>query len=138
MMIIVDTTVIIDIWRGRSKVKSVLKPYSDQTTCISAITIAEIYDGLGYTKEKKSEKIYLQIKDQIEKVLTEFHIIPLNSQILQESGQLKGFLRAKGITLDLADCIIGTTAKLMNAEKLITRNDRHFQDFDLTIESYEI
>jgi len=134
----VDTTVIIDIWRGRSKVKSVLKPYSDQTTCISAITIAEIYDGLGYTKEKKSEKIYLQIKDQIEKVLSEFHIIPLNSQILQESGQLKGFLRAKGIALDLADCIIGTTAKFMNAEKLITRNDRHFQDFGLTIESYEI
>ncbi len=138
MMIIVDTTVIIDIWRGRSKIKSVLKPYSDQTTCISAITIAEIYDGLGYTKEKKSEKIYLQIKDQIERVLSEFHIIPLNSQILQESGSLKGRLRAKGITLDLADCIIGTTAKLMNAEKLITRNDRHFQDFGLTIESYEI
>ncbi len=132
-----DTTVIIDIWRGRSNVKSVLKPYSDQTTCISAITIAEIYDGLGYTKEKKSEKIYLQIKDQIEKVLSEFHIIPLNSQILQESGNLKGYLRAKGIWLDLADCIIGTTAKLMNAEKLITRNDRHFQDFGLTIESYE-
>ncbi len=137
-MIIVDTTVIIDIWRGRSNVKSVLKPYSDQTISISAITIAEIYDGLGYTKEKKSEKIYNQIRDQIEKLLSEFYVIPLNSQILQESGSLKGILRAKGITLDLADCIIGTTAKLMNAEKLITRNIRHFQDFGLTIESYEI
>jgi len=134
----VDTTVIIDIWRGRSNVKSVLKLYSDQTICISAITIAEIYDGLGYTEEKKSEKIYLQIREQIEKLLSEFHIIPLNSQILQESGSLKGHLRAKGITLDLADCIIGTTAKLMNAEKLITRNIRHFQDFGLAIESYEI
>mgnify|MGYP003681910541 CR=1 FL=1 len=133
-----DTTVIIDIWRGRSNVKSVLKPYSDQNICISAITITEIYDGLGYTKEKKSEKTYLQIRDQIEKLLSEFHIIPLNSQILQESGSLKGYLRAKGSTLDLADCIIGTTAKLMNAEKLITRNIRHFQDFGLTIESYEI
>ena len=137
-MIIVDTTVIIDIWRGRSNVKSVLKPYSDQTISISAITIAEIYDGLGYTKEKKSEKIYHQIRDQIEKLLSEFYVIPLNSQILQESGSLKGILRAKGIILDLADCIIGTTAKLMNAEKLITRNIRHFQDFGLTIESYEI
>ena len=137
-MIIVDSTVIIDIWRGRSNVKSVLKPYSNQTICISAITLAEIYDGLGYTKEKKSEKIFLQIKDQIEKVLSEFHIIPLNSQILQESGSLKGYLRARGITLDLADCIIGTTAKLMNAEKLITRNIRHFQDFGLSLESYEI
>ncbi|NVM45359.1 MAG: PIN domain-containing protein [Candidatus Lokiarchaeota archaeon] len=137
-MIIVDTTVVIDIWRGRSKVKSVLKPYSDQSIFISAITIAEIYDGLGYTKEKKSEKIYTQIKNQMEKILSEFHIIPLNFQILQESGKLKGYLRAKGITLDLADCIIGTTAKLMNSEKLITRNIRHFQDFGLSIESYEI
>lgn len=80
---------------------------------------------------------FFQIKDQIEKVLSEFHIIPLNSQILQESGRLKGYLRARGITLDLADCIIGTTAKLMNAEKLITRNVRHFQDFGLSLESYE-
>ena len=137
-MIIVDSTVIIDIWRGRSNLKSVLKPYSNQTICISAITLAEIYDGLGYTKEKKSEKIFLQIKDQIEKVLSEFHIIPLNSQILQESGMLKGYLRARGITLDLADCIIGTTAKLMNVEKLITRNVRHFQDFGVKLESYDI
>ena len=137
-MILVDTTVIIDIWRGRSSVKSVLKPFSDQTIYISAITIAEIYDGLGYTKEKKREEIYQQIRDQIEKLLSEFHIIPLNSQILQESGSLKGFLRAKGIILDLADCIIATTAKLMNTEKLITRNIRHFQDLGLTIESYEI
>ncbi len=137
-MIIVDATVVIDIWRGRSNVKSVLKPYSDQSVCISAITIAEIYDGLGYTKEKKSEKIYTQIKDQIEKILSEFHIIPLNLQILQESGRLKGNLRAKGITLDLADCIIGTTAKLMKSERLITRNIRHFQDFGLSIETYEI
>ncbi len=133
-----DTTVVIDIWRGRSKVKSVLKPYSDQSICISAITIAEIYDGLGYTKEIKNEKIYNQIKDQIEKILSEFHVIPLNLQILQESGSLKGHLRAKGIILDLADCIIGATAKLMNTEKLITRNIRHFQDFGLTIETYEI
>lgn len=57
-MIIVDSTVIIDIWRGRSNLKSVLKPYSNQTICISAITLAEIYDGLGYTKEKKSEEIF--------------------------------------------------------------------------------
>jgi len=137
-MIIVDSTVVIDIWRGRSKVKSVLKPYSDQSICISAITIAEIYDGLGYTKERKSEKIYSQVKDQIEKILSEFHIIPINLEILQESGSLKGYLRTKGIILDLADCIIGATAKLMNSEKLITRNIRHFQDFGLAIESYDI
>ena len=118
-MILVDTTVIIDIWRGRPNVKTALKPYSDKPICISAITIAEVYDGLGYTKEKKSEKIYSQIKDQIEKILTEFHTIPLNSEILQESGKLKGQLRAKGIVLDLADCIISYHQKLILLEEMI-------------------
>jgi predicted nucleic acid-binding protein len=61
-MIIVDSTVIIDIWRGRPNVKSVLKPYSNQTICISAITLAEIYDGLGYTKEKKVRKFFFKSK----------------------------------------------------------------------------
>jgi len=137
-MIIVDTTVIIDIWRGRPNIKAVLKPYSDKPICISAITIAEVYDGLGYTKEKKSEKIYSQIKDQLEKILIEFYLIPLNSDILKESGKLKGQLRARGILLDLADIIIATTAKLTNSEKLITRNVRHFQDIGLSLETYKI
>jgi predicted nucleic acid-binding protein len=138
VMIIVDTTVIIDIWRGRTGVKIHLKKYKEEIICISIISIAEIYDGLGYTKEKKGETIYKKIKDQIEKVLSGFHIMPLNIQILQESGDIKGKLRAQGIILDLADCIIGITAKMMNADKIITRNKRHFQQFGLDIESYNI
>lgn len=137
-MILVDTTVIIDIWRGRNNVKAVLISYIDELICISAITVAEIYDGLGYTKEKKGDTVYDKIKDQIEKVLSGFHIIPLNMQILQESGAFKGELRARGNILDLADCIIGITAKMMNADKIITRNKTHFQQFGLDIESYTI
>ena len=137
-MILVDTTVIIDIWRGRNNVKTVLKSYTDEIICISAITVTEIYDGLGYTKERKGNTFYNKIKDQLEKILSGFHIIPLNMQILQESGIFKGELRARGILLDLADCIIGLTAKVMNAEKIITRNVNHFKDFGLPIESYDI
>ena len=87
---------------------------------------------------KIEELVYKKIEEQIEKVLSGFHIIPLNIPILQESGAFKGILRAKGILLDMADCIIGLTAKLMNAEKIITRNTRHFQEFGITIESYDI
>jgi len=138
IMILVDTTVIIDIWRGKPQIKTLLKQYKEESFFISAITIAELYDGLGYTKEKKGNSIYKKIKEQIEKVLSGFHVIPLNIPILQESGAFKGILRAKGILLDIADCIIGLTAKLMNAEKIITRNTRHFQEFGINIESYNI
>lgn len=138
IMILVDTTVIIDIWRGKQQIKTILKQYKEVSLCISAITIAELYDGLGYTKEKKGDTIHNKIKEQIEKILSSFHIIPINIQILQESGAYKGRLRAKGILLDIADCIIGLTAKLMNADKVITRNPGHFREFGINIESYQI
>ena len=137
-MIIVDTTVLIDIWRGRPEIKAYLKNYKEKYLCISAITIAELYDGLGYTKEKKGEAIYIKIKAQIEKLISEFHIMPINTSILQESGTFKGELRAKAIILDLADCIIGLTAKLLKAEKIITRNPSHFKNFEIPIEQYNI
>lgn len=137
-MIIVDTTVLIDIWRGRPEIKAYLKNYNEKNLCISAITIAELYDGLGYTKEKKGEAIYIKIKPQIEKIISEFHIIPINTSILQESGAFKGELRTRGINLDFADCIIGLTAKIIKAEKIITRDPNHFKDFEIPLESYSI
>ncbi|MFX1479106.1 MAG: type II toxin-antitoxin system VapC family toxin [Promethearchaeota archaeon] len=137
-MIIADTTVLIDIWRGRPAVKQHLEKYKKEILCISVISIAELYDGLGYTKEKKGDTIYKKIKDQIEKILSGFHIMPINIQILQESGIIKGRLRAKGIILDMADCIIGITAKIMNVDKIITRNESHFQEFGIDIESYAL
>ena len=117
------------------------KSYATKEPTISAYGIGGNLTGSHFNiaiLDDVASRDNIGTKDQIEKVLSEFHIIPLNSQILQESGSLKGYLRARGITLDLADCIIGTTAKLMNAEKLITRNIHHFQEFGLTIESYNI
>ena len=137
-IILVDTTVVIDIWRGRSKIKSVLNLFSDRDIYISAITLTEIYDGLGYTKEKKGINIYNQIKKQIDNILSDFHLIPINNIILQDSGIIKGSLRAKGIILDIADCIIGISARFIGAEKLITRNPSHFKEFGVSIEAYEI
>ncbi|KKL07202.1 hypothetical protein LCGC14_2588390 [marine sediment metagenome] len=98
-MIIADTTVLIDVWRGRAGIKSYLERYKEKNLCISAITVAEIYDGLGYTKEKKGEAIYTKIRGQIGKIISEFHIIPINTSILQESGTFKGVLRAKNLSI---------------------------------------
>jgi len=55
-MILVDTTVLIDIWRGRTNVRKCLEKYTEESFAISSITIEEIYDGLGYTKTEKGEE----------------------------------------------------------------------------------
>ena len=137
-MIVVDTTVVIDLWRGRSGVKECLERNKEEVFCISAITIEEIYDGLGYTKAKKDKEIYDEIKKQHKKILNDFHIIPINLDIMKKTGLLQGELRAKGVIIDLADLIIMVTSQAINAKKIITRNPRHFDESPIQVESYEI
>ena len=137
-MIIADTTIIIDLWRGRSGAKDCLEKFKEELVCISMITVEEIYDGLGFTKQKKSETLYEEIKSQHEKILQEFQIIPITLDILKKAGLLRGELRAKGDLLDLADIIIMVTAQEIEAKCIITRNPKHFQNSSIPIESYTI
>ncbi|MHA1274227.1 MAG: type II toxin-antitoxin system VapC family toxin [Promethearchaeota archaeon] len=137
-MILVDTMIIIDIWKGNLNVKKCLEKYKFEPLAISAISIQEIYDGLGYTKVKLGDLVYKKIKEQFESILDDYYIIPLDLKILKRAGIIKGELRAKGIFIDYGDYIIGATAQVMNAEKLITRNPDHFKEFNISIESYEL
>jgi len=137
-MIIVDTTVIIDIWRGRTNVRRCLEQYLDESFAISSITIEEIYDGLGYTKKEKGEELYKEIRNQYAKILHNFQIIPLSTEILKQTGLIRGGLRRNGEILDLADIIIMVTAQETHASKIITRNQKHFKKSLIPIESYNI
>lgn len=137
-MIMVDTTVIIDLWRGREGIKEYLAKKRGESFFISAITIAEIYDGLGYTKEKKGKEVYINIKEQYELLLNDFHIVPLTLEIIKKAGIFRGKLRAKGIIIDLADIIIMITSQSIKAKKIITRNPDHFDESPIQVESYEI
>jgi predicted nucleic acid-binding protein len=135
---VVDTTVIIDIWRGRTNVRKCLEQYSDNSFAISSITIEEIYDGLRYTKKEKGEKLYEEIRDQFIKILHNFQIIPLSTEILKQTGLIRGELRLNGEILDLADIIIMVTAQETHASKIITRNPKHFKKSPIPIESYNV
>ena len=138
IIIIVDTTVIIDLWRGRTGVKECLSKYKEEIFSISAITIEEIYDGLGYTKEKMDEEAYEQVKEQHEMVLNDFHVLPINLDILKKTGLLRGELRAKGVIMDLVDILIMITSLEIKANKIITRNPKHFDTSLIQVDSYEI
>lgn len=137
-MIIVDTTVIIDLWKGKDGVRKSLEDNKPEIFTISSITLEEIYDGLGYTKEKKSRKVYNEIKKQHEKILAEFQNLPITQEILKKVGLKRGELRARGISMNIEDLIIMITAQELGASKIITRNPRHFENPITPIETYEI
>jgi len=137
-MILLDTNVIIDLGRGRSGAKRCIAKYKDEIIAISVITIQEIYVGLGYTLEKHGKELYEKNKKKIEELLEDYTILETTRPILENSGFIKGRLRAKGITIEIQDLIIGATAEILGIERLITRNPEHFKTFKVPIESYKI
>ncbi len=137
-MIMLDTSVIIDLGRGRSGVKKILENLKETVFAISAITIQEIYVGLGYILEKHGKELFEKNKEKSQNLLEDYTILKITRPILELSGLNKGKLRAKGVTIEIQDLIIGSTAEILGAEKIITRNPKHFEVFKVPIESYEL
>ena len=137
-MIIVDSTVLIDIERGRDPIKQLLEQYSSEEIAISMITIQEMYVGLGVTLKKRGEKAYFLKRSHIEQILEDFVFYNINQAILERAGIKEGELLSDGITIDSNDLIIGATAEFYKADKIITRNSVLFDVWSIQIESYEI
>ena len=136
-MILLDTTVLIDIRRGKVEIKDILEKYNDTICGISVITIYELYVGLGHILQKFGEISYKTNKEKTEKLLNDFEIFDLNRLILEKAGLKEGELLAKGITIEFEDIIIGITAQILKAEKIITRNPEHFKYFEIPVQSYQ-
>ena len=135
-MIIVDTNVIIDIERGKNTLKKLFEKYPDEHFCISAISILELYVGLGYSKSKKGKIFFEKQKKIVDSITNDFDIIPLSLQILKESGLKKGELMASGISIDFEDILIGITGEILEVTHIFTRNKNHFESFSLSLEDY--
>jgi len=94
-MILLDTTVIIDIGRDRIGAKKCIEKYKNKSLIISAMTVLEL------------------------------------------SGETKGKSKAKEIMIDVQNLIIGATTESLKVEKILTRNEDHFKNFNVPIESYK-
>jgi predicted nucleic acid-binding protein len=128
-MIIVDTNILIGIERGDLLIKKIFEQYAEEEFYISAISIQELYVGLGYSKIKKNKAFYKQQQQVVETIINDFHILEVTEEILRKAGQKQGELLAHGITIDSEDCVVGITAELMNVHKIFTKNGKHFEHF---------
>lgn len=99
---------------------------------ISAVTIAELWDGierLPVSKKKKDLEdwfygdIHSRFKD---------HILPIDDRVAKEWGSLNAQLLKKGISVGVQDLYIAATAKSY-AMELITLNVKDFKSIDLSI-----
>ena len=119
---LIDTTIIVDYLRNKSKAVEFMEQevLSNQVIFASVISYAEIYAGARPKEEESISMFFSSIK-----------IIGIGTKIAEYSGRyLKTYGKSHG--LELADAFIAATA-FITGSRLVTLNRKHFPMTDINI-----
>ena len=116
--ILVDTDILINFLRGREKAKYYLLSILEESTIYcSVITVVEIYAGMREHEKTKTTEL-----------IDSLNIVDVTRDIAGKAGEYKR--QEKKRILELADCIIASTALIKNAI-LATGNEKHYPMHDI-------
>ena len=116
MIVLLDTTVLIDVLRGRQDRRTLLAELavSGHTLATAAINLGEVYAGMLPEEETQTEFF-----------LGSLECYSMTAAIARRAGKLKGLLGRKGRTVALADMMVAATA-LEHGLTLMTDNRKDF------------
>jgi tRNA(fMet)-specific endonuclease VapC len=116
---LIDTNVIVDFLRGKTPL---LGSAIGNKSCVSVITLAELY----YGAEKSTEPG--KSKDKIKEFIAGFDIevLKVDSEYTKIYGIIRADLEKKGMRLEDLDLLIAATALYEN-KILVTNNKKHFE-----------
>ena len=116
MILLLDTTVLLDVLRARQNRRSLLAELvaGGHLLATATINVGEIYAGMRVGEEKRTEAF-----------LSSLDCYPITAAIARRAGSLKSAWAQKGKTLSLADMIVAATA-LEHGLALMTDNRKDF------------
>jgi predicted nucleic acid-binding protein len=116
MILLLDTTVLLDALRARQNRRSLLVELvaGGHVLATAAINIGEVYAGMRRGEESRTEAF-----------LSSLDCYPLTGAIARRAGSLKSAWAQKGRTLSLADMMVAATA-LEHGLALMTDNRKDF------------
>ena len=114
-MVICDTNVIIEYFKGNNKTKNILKKIGFENISISSITVMELLFG---ALDKKELKL-------IQNTMDNYNILHLNEDISKNAIDLIGRY-SKSHNLDIPDALIAATA-IKKEISLFTYNNKDFR-----------
>jgi predicted nucleic acid-binding protein len=116
MILLLDTTVLLDVLRARQNRRSLLAELvaSGHLLATAAINVGEVYAGMRVGEEARTEAF-----------LSSLDCYPITAAIARRAGSLKSAWAQKGKTLSLADMIVAATA-LEHGLALMTDNRKDF------------
>ena len=121
MILLLDTTVLIDLLRARKDRRSLLADLvaAGHVLATTTLNVAELFAGMRQAEAGRTESL-----------LAGLHCYPMTDTIARRAGALKYTWEQKGRTLTLADMIVASTA-LEHSLFLMTDNRKDFPLPDL-------
>ena len=127
MLVVLDSTVLIDYLRGRPVVDRVLALRASQDIpATTAINVEEIVRGLRGNETRAADTL-----------LAGLRILPITEPCARLAGRWRREFARKGTTLWQADCLV-TAAVVGSDARLATGNPKDFPMPDLTVEHWRV
>ncbi len=117
---LLDTDWIIDHLNGVAAVTARLKELQPTGLAVSIISLAELYEGVHYSRDPVRSETSLQ------QFLTGLSILPIDDEVCRIFGRERGRLRQQGRTIGDFDLLIAATC-LRHQLQICTNNRRHFE-----------
>ncbi len=121
MNYLIDTDWVIDHFHHIERVTRRLEELAPQGLALSVISLAELYEGVYYSRDPaRSEDILQQF------LAPDLAILGIDEETCKRFGRERGRLRAAGLMIGDFDLLIAATA-LQYDLTLLTNNRQHFE-----------
>ena len=120
-MIGLDTSAIIDIFRGEQKIKDFLQS-NEEPLAATIMSYLELFFGLNPENPKHAKEG--QYYGEFFKSL---YNIELTKDSCEEASRIFYALQREGKTIEQFDCVIAASFLKSGIKKIVTRNPKHFE-----------
>ena len=124
MTYLIDTDWVIDHLNHIERVTRRLEELAPAGLALSIISLAELYEGVYYSRDPVESEAALQ-----RFLNPELTILGMDEETCKIFGKERGRLRVAGLMIGDCDLMIGATALRYNLT-LLTNNRRHFERID--------
>lgn len=127
MAVVLDTTVLIDVLRGRPDAVAALLELerSGDQVFTSVVNVEELVRGLRGSREE----------DAAGRLLGGLRLAPLEREEGEQAGRWRREHARRGVTLSQSDCLVAAAALALGA-RLATGNPKHFPMAELAVEHW--
>ncbi len=113
-MIVMDTSALIDFFRGAAEAREFL----DDELATTVVTYHEILTGVKHRRARRVERFFRRFFSQVD-------VLDLDQEAAEESSRIMADLLKLGLPVNSMDVLIAGIAIAKGAERLVTR-DRDF------------